>query len=63
MFKPLDSTYSFKFEMSKNYFSRGFHNNQWESVARMFQDITNTIYDTLLIFQCYVLGILLSKDI
>jgi hypothetical protein len=31
-------------------------------VARMFQDITNTIYDTLLIFQCYGLGILLSKD-
>jgi amino acid permease len=23
----------------------------------MFQDITNTIYDTLLIFQCYGLGI------
>jgi hypothetical protein len=32
-------------------------------MARMFQDITNTIYDTLLIFQCYGLGILLSKDI
>jgi hypothetical protein len=34
-------------------------------VARMFQDIdiTNVIYDTLLIFQCYGLGILLSKDI
>jgi hypothetical protein len=32
----------------------------------MFQDITNTIYDTLLVFQCYGtygLGILLSKDI
>jgi hypothetical protein len=29
----------------------------------MFQDVTNTIYDTLLIFQCYGLGILLSKDI
>jgi hypothetical protein len=34
-----------------------------ESVARMFEDITNTIYDTLLIFQCYGLGIFLSKDI
>jgi hypothetical protein len=32
-------------------------------VARMFQDITNTIYDTFLIFECYGLGILLSKDI
>jgi hypothetical protein len=32
------------------YFSPGFHNNQWESAARMFEDITNTIYDTLLIF-------------
>jgi hypothetical protein len=32
------------------YFSRGFYNNQWESVARMLQDITNTIYDTFLIF-------------